>query len=622
MATLNPAAEQAADLVQKLSLETQAKSHTIPEVTKKTNGTAERNTLTNTNVPSNERSTTPILQDFVDPSLYYLSSGYASQPYYFGTYNNKWEDYSRYANPDEGVYGDYYPGYGYAPYGAFAPGSPVPAAGPDGQIYGHQQYQYPGLYYVPPTPTSSALTSTTQPPSSQAEVPTSTTASEEAATPLDSTKTTTKVSANDVVPAKHNHQKPLTGFNGQRGSAAVPGGIPAGYPPDLRYAYDGMRSPIQWLDGPTYLDGQHRHASNSTLSSVGLNSQRPGIMSRMYPNSRIYGQYGGAYRAGFASTGYDSRVNGHGWYAVDPKYKPRGRGGFFSPASESNELGELNRGPRSGQLKTQKPAVSTKTQTASGTAPAETEEESALLPEKELYNKADFPDDYPDAKFFVIKSYSEDDVHKSIKYGVWASTVNGNKKLHSAYVESKEKPGGCPVFLLFSVNTSGQFVGVAEMVGPVDFNKTVDYWQQDRWTGCFPVTWHIVKDVPNSVLKHIILENNDNKPVTNSRDTQEIKLEQGLQMLKLFKEHVSKTSILDDFLFYEVRQKTMQERRAKQQQFLKQVSARSNSVEEKGVDDAEKKAATDKTETAAINGGDEQKAGEKKVNANGVVSSC
>lgn len=77
--------------------------------------------------------------------------------------------------------------------------------------------------------------------------------------------------------------------------------------------------------------------------------------------------------------------------------------------------------------------------------------------------------------------------------------------------------------LASQVNTSGQFVGVAEMVGPVDFNKTLDYWQQDKWIGCFPVKWHIVKDVPNSILKHITLENNDNKPVTNSRDTQEVR---------------------------------------------------------------------------------------------------
>lgn len=72
------------------------------------------------------------------------------------------------------------------------------------------------------------------------------------------------------------------------------------------------------------------------------------------------------------------------------------------------------------------------------------------------------------------------------------------------------------------MNASGQFVGLAEMVGRVDFNKTLEHWQQDKWTGCFPVKWHIVKDVPNSLLKHIILENNENKPVTNCRDTHEV----------------------------------------------------------------------------------------------------
>lgn len=59
---------------------------------------------------------------------------------------------------------------------------------------------------------------------------------------------------------------------------------------------------------------------------------------------------------------------------------------------------------------------------------------------------------FRDAKFFVIKSYSEDNVHKSIKYCVWASTKNGNKKLDAAYREAKKKEVACPVFLLFSVN--------------------------------------------------------------------------------------------------------------------------------------------------------------------------
>jgi hypothetical protein len=63
---------------------------------------------------------------------------------------------------------------------------------------------------------------------------------------------------------------------------------------------------------------------------------------------------------------------------------------------------------------------------------------------------------------------------------------------------------------------------VAEMVGPVDFNKNMNFWQQDKWNGFFPVKWHIIKDVPNPQFRHIILENNENKPVTNSRDTQEV----------------------------------------------------------------------------------------------------
>lgn len=83
------------------------------------------------------------------------------------------------------------------------------------------------------------------------------------------------------------------------------------------------------------------------------------------------------------------------------------------------------------------------------------------------------------------------------------------------------------------VNASAQFCGVAEMIGPVDFEKSVDYWQQDKWSGQFPLKWHIIKDVPNSQFRHIVLENNDNKPVTNSRDTQEVSWLELLEAMKI-----------------------------------------------------------------------------------------
>jgi len=47
-------------------------------------------------------------------------------------------------------------------------------------------------------------------------------------------------------------------------------------------------------------------------------------------------------------------------------------------------------------------------------------------------------------------------------------------------------------------------------------------------------------------------------------------LEPGLKLLKIFKEYSSKTCILDDFGFYEGRQKTILEKKAKQQ-FPKQA---------------------------------------------------
>ncbi|XP_014501649.1 uncharacterized protein LOC106762318 isoform X1 [Vigna radiata var. radiata] len=184
------------------------------------------------------------------------------------------------------------------------------------------------------------------------------------------------------------------------------------------------------------------------------------------------------------------------------------------------------------------------------------------------YNLPDFPTKYDHALFFVIKSYSEDDIHKSIKYNVWASTPNGNKRLDGAYQDAQkrmeEKGCKCPVFLFFSVNASGQFCGVAEMTGRVDFNKSMDFWQQDKWNGYFPVKWHIIKDVPNPQLRHIILENNDHKPVTNSRDTQEVSFPQGVEILNIFKNYVARTSILDDFEFYESRQKVLQEKKTRQ----------------------------------------------------------
>ncbi|GMH07986.1 hypothetical protein Nepgr_009826 [Nepenthes gracilis] len=45
------------------------------------------------------------------------------------------------------------------------------------------------------------------------------------------------------------------------------------------------------------------------------------------------------------------------------------------------------------------------------------------------YNLPDFPSNHDNVEFFVIKSFSENNVPRSLKYGVWASTPHGNRKL-------------------------------------------------------------------------------------------------------------------------------------------------------------------------------------------------
>ncbi|KAK8271969.1 hypothetical protein V6Z12_D11G298200 [Gossypium hirsutum] len=484
--------------------------------------------------------------------------------------------------------------YGYMSYAPYSiPSPPLPAMGHDGQLHALQEYYYPSPYYQQPLQTSQAN-------ASQVDV-SSFGATDQSSLSVD----TNKGNSNGITSGGSGSLKPTLKSSSLNPNAFYKGGglptgnLSQGYQ-DPRFSYDGIQSPIPWLDMSVSPNGQSEQTANGGFSSytnnlssgrnqnlhpfphvMNMHNARPssgvgqayGYMNHMYPNNITYGHYGNTIRggSGFGSYGYDARKKGLGWYNVgNNKSRFRGYG-----KENIDGFNELNKGPRVKGYKNKdgsgNATLAVKDQNLPLTK-SNNEDIVSLVPDTEQYNREDFPDSYSDAMFFVIKSYSEDDVHKSIKYNVWASTSNGNKKLDAAFREAKEKPDGCPVFLLFSVNTSGQFVGLAEIVGPVDFNKTVEYWQQDKWTGCFPVKWHIVKDVPNASLRHITLKNNENKPVTNSRDTQEVNFEQGIQILKIFKDHSSKTCILDDFEFYESRQKIIQEKKAKHRLLQKQVS--------------------------------------------------
>ncbi|KAJ1287904.1 hypothetical protein BS78_02G046400 [Paspalum vaginatum] len=583
-AAATAAADQATDLLQKLTLDPTGDGGDVLATKEKVpakSGVAAVGSLQ----PGME---TLQAQDCKDAGMYY--GAYPAYPY--GAYGG-WGDYSTYLSHDgaqtpTGAYADMY--YGYAPYG-------VATVGHDGQLYGSQNYQYPSTYNKQQNSTaklSSNGKGEKLAPSPQGDI--------------------SDIGVDGVKGLKNSNPSLKADRNvpGSNGSYGRSGGRSGNYHNQTNWSAYPYYSSEMFSDKQQKLPSNH----NSTASNAKTKGQSRNQNTRQYPHlmglqtpsspmgspsiysaNGIYGYDGSSYGPGlwYGSHMYSSGLYG-GWNTLyDGKYRPRGRGnGYYLYGNGYLDgFNELKRGPRSGLYKNQQGPVSTTEVPAKEKDLSATEIHAAM---KDQYNQADFPETYSEAKFFIIKSYSEDDVHKSIKYNVWASTPNGNKKLDAAYQEAKEKSCESPVFLLFSVNASGQFVGLAEMVGRVDFNKTVEHWQQDKWTGCFPVKWHIVKDVPNSLLKHITLENNENKPVTNSRDTHEVKLEQGLQVLKIFKDHVCKTSIMDDFGFYDNREKMMQERKAKQQQSLKKVI----DVKLPNAADAEKKHLEEETGSAEL----------------------
>ena len=146
-------------------------------------------------------------------------------------------------------------------------------------------------------------------------------------------------------------------------------------------------------------------------------------------------------------------------------------------------------------------------------------------------------------KFFVIKSIDESNIMSSIRFKIWCSTIKGNQKLQKAYKEADKK---YPIFLFFSVNGSGKFMGIAIMNSDVEYKVNFNYWSQsDKWKGFFLVEWICIKDVPNRMFKTIINDLNENKPVTSSRDTQEICTSAGVKMLKVFKDYPNESTIFD-----------------------------------------------------------------------------
>ncbi|KFY83175.1 hypothetical protein V498_08250, partial [Pseudogymnoascus sp. VKM F-4517 (FW-2822)] len=82
--------------------------------------------------------------------------------------------------------------------------------------------------------------------------------------------------------------------------------------------------------------------------------------------------------------------------------------------------------------------------------------------EGEEVGSATTPDEETPAKYFIVKSLTVEDLEMSVSNGVWATQSQNEAALNKAY-ETAET-----VYLIFSVNKSGEYYGYARMTSPVN----------------------------------------------------------------------------------------------------------------------------------------------------------
>ncbi len=105
------------------------------------------------------------------------------------------------------------------------------------------------------------------------------------------------------------------------------------------------------------------------------------------------------------------------------------------------------------------------------------------------------------AAFYVIRSKNYEDVHKSIKYGVWTSSKYNNKRFADAITQKKT------IYFLFTVMNSNKFVGIAKVVEGPFMNAEFPYWGEiGKWIGVIRVEWLCIRDLFFDNVTHIKYE--------------------------------------------------------------------------------------------------------------------
>ncbi|CAI5742440.1 unnamed protein product [Peronospora destructor] len=161
---------------------------------------------------------------------------------------------------------------------------------------------------------------------------------------------------------------------------------------------------------------------------------------------------------------------------------------------------------------------------------------------------------------FVLKSFSEANFHKSLKFGIWSTT-----RLHTALlgrIFKSDLTAVRPVLFFFSVCETKHFNGIAQMTSGVQTNSQFQLWEKLKYEGFFHIEWLLVKDVPNYVFTGVKMSNTPSKKsITSCRDCEEVLFEEANEFLSIFIQFDSRSSAWDDFAHYDELQTKLEHKR-------------------------------------------------------------
>lgn len=193
-------------------------------------------------------------------------------------------------------------------------------------------------------------------------------------------------------------------------------------------------------------------------------------------------------------------VGGYRGYSFDPNFRGRGRGRGRSRAERHYKEASYSPGPS--QKEEPKHSYG---QMSSGRKPWK---------DSKGFNRGG----RGDTRYFLIKSFNEENVLRCIEDSTWTTQVHVGETLEEAFRTSKN------VILVFSINKSKAFQGYARMES-LPGSAVVPSWQKAiNWesAGAFKVRWLVISTTQFYLVSHLKNSYNENQLVLIGKDGQEI----------------------------------------------------------------------------------------------------